>query len=99
MPKYDVYPSPDGSGYLLDVQTDLLGGLNTRVVVPLLPESAAPKPARMLNPLVDLGGERHVMATQFLSAVPAAILGKPTANLSGCTDDITRAIDMLFRGF
>jgi toxin CcdB len=45
MAKYDVFPNPSGDGYLLDVQTDLLSDLNTRVVVPLLQTSSAPKPA------------------------------------------------------
>ncbi|MBS1183360.1 MAG: plasmid maintenance protein CcdB, partial [Proteobacteria bacterium] len=37
MARFDVFPNPGGSGYLLDVQADLLDGLNTRIVVPLLP--------------------------------------------------------------
>ena len=40
----------DGPGYLMDVQADMLNRLNTRVVVPLLPLSEAPKPAKVLNP-------------------------------------------------
>lgn len=99
MPKYDVHAAPEADGYLLDVQTDLLDGLNTRVVVPLLPEGAAPKPGRVLNPVFEIGGERHVMATQFLSAVPASVLKAPAANLSGRSDEITRALDMLLQGF
>lgn len=99
MPKYDVYPSPDGHNFLLDVQTDMLDELNTRVVVPLLPEEAAPKPARILNIVVEIDGKSHVMATQFLSAVPATVLSRPKINLSSRADDITRAIDMLFQGF
>lgn len=38
-----------GMGYLLDVRADLLSGLNTRLVVPLLPEVHAPAPAARLN--------------------------------------------------
>lgn len=50
MPKFDVFPNPTGNGFLLDVQTDLLSDLNTRVVVPLMPTASAPKPATRLNP-------------------------------------------------
>lgn len=99
MPRHDVHPAPEGRGYLLDVQTDLLGGLNTRVVVPLMPKDAAPEPARLLNPVFELESERHVMATQFLSAVPMGVLRPPVANLSARSDEITRALDMLFQGF
>lgn len=99
MARHDVHPAPDGRGYLLDVQTDLLGGLNTRVVVPLMPRDAAPEPARLLNPLFEVDGEPHVMATQFLSAVPAGVLRPPTASLAARAEEITRALDMLFQGF
>ena len=50
MARFDVYPNPDGQGSLLDIQADLLCHLNTRVVVPLLPLSFAPKPAQHLIP-------------------------------------------------
>lgn len=99
MPKYDVYPNPGGIGFVVDVQTDLLDGLATRVVVPLLPTGSAPIPARLLNPIIDIDGDPHVMATQFLSAVPTSPLGNPVANIAARADDITRALDMLFQGF
>ena len=51
MARFDLYHNPDG-GYLLDVQTDLLNHLNTRMVVPLLPMQTAPKPAATLNPVL-----------------------------------------------
>lgn len=35
MAKFDLYPAPDG-GYWIDCQSDLLSGLNSRFVVPLL---------------------------------------------------------------
>ncbi|MGJ8624155.1 MAG: CcdB family protein [Yoonia sp.] len=63
MAKYDVFPNPSGEGFLLDVQTDLLSDLNTRVVVPLLPRSRAPKPATRLNPTFDINGVAVVMVT------------------------------------
>lgn len=99
MARHDVYPAPDGRCYLLDVQTDLLSGLTTRIVVPLLPEEDAPLPARHLNPLVELDGTRHVMATQFLATVPSAILQDPVATVADRADEITRALDMIFHGF
>ncbi|MEM8837591.1 MAG: CcdB family protein [Pseudomonadota bacterium] len=97
--KYDVYPSPAGAGYVLDVQTDLLSDLNTRVVVPLLPLSEAPKAADRLNPVFEIGGEPHVMVTQFLSAIPQSALNQPISNVSARFDDITAALDMVFQGF
>lgn len=99
MAKYDVYPSPGGVGFVVDVQTDLLDGLATRVVVPLLPAGSAPIPAKLLNPVFEIGGDAHVMVTQFLSAVPVQPLRAPVSNLGERADEITRALDMLFQGF
>ena len=99
MAKYDVYPNPDGPGYLLDVQADLLDDLNTRVVVPLFPVDTAPMPANRLNPLFAIEGTEVVMVTQFLASVPLSIPGNPVANLSKDFADITNALDMVFQGF
>jgi toxin CcdB len=98
MARFDIYENPDGNGYLLDVQADLLDGLNTRVVVPLIPLERAPAPAGGLNPIFEIRSAPHVMATQFLSAVPRAILGKPVANFLRKDTEITNALDMLLTG-
>jgi len=99
MARYDVFKNPDGEGWLLDVQTDLLDGLSTRVVAPLLPLAAAPTPAKRLNPIFDVSGEKVVMTTQFLAAVPGTLLKKPHSNLAPYHDDIIAALDMVFHGF
>jgi len=99
MARYDVYVGPDDVGYLLDVQSDLLNGLNTRVVVPLLAMDMAPVPARRLNPVFEIRSERHVMVTQFLSAVPRSILETPIVNLVQHDNEIGNALDMVFIGF
>ena len=101
MGRFDVYQSPDpaGPGYVLDVQTDLLDDLNTRVVVPLLPLDLAPKPFSGLNPTVAIAGQPHLMLTQFISAVPAKALRNPIASLEARSDDVLRALDTLLTGF
>lgn len=99
MSRYDVYPNPSGSGYLLDVQADILQPLNTRAVVPLLPLSEAPTPAKTLNPVFDIGDEPHAMVTQYIAAVPDRELQNPTCSLQQRHDDIVGAIDFLFHGF
>ena len=99
MARFGVFRNPDAAGYLLDVQADLLGHLNTRVVVPLLPLNVAPTPAKTLNPVFEVDGESVVMATQFLAAVPASLLRTSIASLEGRRHDITAALDLLFQGF
>ena len=99
MARFDVYPNPDGQGSLLDVQAELLSHLNTRVVVPLLPLSFAPRPARHLNPCFEVNGTVLVMATQFMAAVPAGILRKATGNLESKRTEIVAAVDFLIQGY
>lgn len=101
MARFDVFPTPGraGSGYVLDVQADLLQDLGTRVVVPLLPPFSAPRPARGLNPLFEIAGVPHVMLTQFIATVPEKELKQAVASLKGNSDDITRALDTLLTGF
>ncbi|GLO72816.1 plasmid maintenance protein CcdB [Phaeobacter inhibens] len=98
MARFDVYTSPDSTGYLLDVQADLLENLNTRIVVPLIPLDAAPTPAKRLNPIFDIRSGRYVMVTQFLSAVPASLLKTPVLNLASCDSDIMQALDLALTG-
>jgi toxin CcdB len=99
MPRFDVFKSEGGTGYLLDVQSDLLSGLNTRVVVPLLPRSSAPSPAQRLNPVFSIEGQELVMATQYMAAIPEGELRSRVGSLAEKQDDISAALDMLLLGF
>nr|CRY94167.1 hypothetical protein [uncultured prokaryote] len=99
MARFDVYARPGGAGYVLDVQADILNGLNTRIVVPLLPLSEAPMPAKRLNPVFEIEAEPHVMVTQFLAAVPRTLLRSPVANLGEQDSEIMAALDMVLVGF
>ena len=99
MAKYDVYRSGMSPGYLLDIQSDLLDGLNTRAVVPLMPIKDAPKPAERLNPVFKIKLKKHIMVTQLMSSVPVAVFEPPITNIAECHAEITSAIDMLMRGF
>lgn len=97
MARYDLYSAE--IGYLLDVQSDTLSELNTRVLVPVRLPTDAPKPGRRLNPVFEISGRGHLMVTQFISAMSQNELGEPVDNLARHHDDIAAALDMLFQGF
>lgn len=100
MARFDVYARPDGAaGYVLDVQADMLSGLNTRIVVPLLRVADAPIPAKRLNPVFEIGTEPHVMVTQFMAAIPRALLRNPVTTLDDRDSEIMAALDMVLTGF
>tara|TARA_R110002126_G_scaffold85058_3_gene206315 strand:- start:811 stop:1110 length:300 start_codon:yes stop_codon:yes gene_type:complete len=99
MARFEVFANPAGAGYVLDVQADVLSGLNTRIVVPLLPPAQAPVPANRLNPVFEIGDAPHVMVTQFMAAVPRALLRSPVTSLMGQDNEIMAALDMALVGF
>jgi len=99
MVRFSVYKNNDSLGYLLDVQSDILSGLNTRTVVPLERIDDSPKPAAYLNPIFVIENESYVMLTQFIAAIPESELNKRVTNLSEFHSEIMTALDMLFTGF
>jgi len=94
-----VIVSSEAKDHLLVIQSDLLEGLNTRVVVPLIRTADAPKPAARLNPIFTICEERYVVVAQFMAAIPFNALGTPVDNLERLRDEIVSAIDMLTQGF
>lgn len=100
MARFDVFARPDRApGLLLQVQSDFLDGLDTRVVVPLMPPGLVPRPTRDLHPVFEVDGTRYVMATQLLGALSRHELRGRVANLAHERDSITRALDLLLTGF
>ena len=93
-----VYAGP-ASAWLLDVQSDLIDVVSTRVVIPLVPIESAPPPAKRLNPVFEIGDTRAVLVTESLAAVPANLLTTPVADLSHSRDEVTAALDLLLHGF
>jgi toxin CcdB len=100
MARLDVHPLPGGvaAGYVVDVQSDLLADLATRVVVPLLPETNI-RPAARLNPIFEIDGQRHVLVVQSIATVPRRELRVAVASLKDEHDTILAAIDFLLTGF
>ncbi len=99
MSRFDVYAGGRAAAYLLDVQSDHLEPLPTRVVVPLAEPGQALPPFRDLTPTLRVGGQAVVMLTPLMAAVPRRRLGRPLGNLLDQADDITRALGILLTGF
>lgn len=97
MARFDVFAYPEIGGCLLDIQCDHLSRLSTRVVVPLQPEADAP--AKDSKPAFQTAGAGYVMLTQYMAAVSASELQSRAGSLAEEQARITKALDMLFRGF
>ena len=98
MSRYEIFASP-GAGFLLDVQSNFLDHLDTRVVIPLYPVESVPPAAKRLHPTFTIDGAKYLLATHLLAAVPASMLGEPKGSLYEHHDEIVAALDMLFQGF
>ncbi|HEX5394048.1 MAG TPA: CcdB family protein [Rhodocyclaceae bacterium] len=105
MARFDVYRNIGGHQervpFLLDVQSELLDRLDTRIVVPLRKRSADGDGAMIvgLTPELELDGEIYVMETSKLGAVPVRALRSKVASLNDQHDRIVAALDFLFQGF
>jgi toxin CcdB len=104
MAQFDVClnPNPDSAPavpYLLEVQSDLLKPVSTRVVVPLALLAERGQPARHLNPQFEIEGVQVVMVTEQIAGIPKHALGTRLLSLALQRDQIMDAIDFLFRGF
>ena len=104
MAQFDVHRNPNaasskGIPYLINVQSELLESMKTRVVVPLArPEIIGNMPVKDLNPWFEIDGEKLVMLTPELAGVSVKHLGQVVSNLIDRREDIVRALDILISG-
>lgn len=99
--RYHVYalknPKSKSTPYVLDLQSDLLAGLKTRVVAPLRLRSAV-DPAeimRDLTPILEIAGQSCVLFPQEMAAYPVNLLGAEITDLTAQSANILNALDRL----
>ncbi len=103
MPQFDVVANPDADEsayrpYLVVLQSDLVSGLSSTVVAPLVPRDQM-KGASRMNPIVNVDGKEFWLATHELFAVDRRLLRKTVASLSQERDAIITALDFVFTGY
>ena len=104
MPQFTVYRNKNPQTranipFLLDVQSDLLSELNTRVVVPMyLHKTLKTAPMTRLTPEVSFEGKKLVMMTPQLAGVATKDLGDAVGSLVRVRDNIVAALDLLLTG-
>jgi len=85
---------------LLDVQSDLIGPLETRVMVPLSAVGAmGGRQMTVLMPTFVIDGRKFAMRTPQLAGIPASEIGSQVADLASHRGEIVAAIDLLVTGF
>jgi toxin CcdB len=101
MAQFDVCRNPRRGLFplLLDVQSDLLSDLATRVVVPLIArERHGARALTRLNPTARFQGADYVLVFQELAAIPRSQIGQPVGSLKSRRDELIAALDLLFTG-
>jgi toxin CcdB len=101
--QFDVVANPVAAEaahwpYLLVLQSDLVSGLASTMVAPLVPRANMIGAVR-LNPILVVEGREFWLATHEMFAVDRRVLGKTVTSLSEERDAITAAIDFIFIGF
>lgn len=84
---------------LLDVQSDLLESLNTRVVVPLyIPAAVEDGIIGTLTPRIEVDDAPYIAVTPEVAGIPRRSLGIQVGDLSHRRRDIIAALDLLLTG-
>jgi toxin CcdB len=86
--------------FLLDVQSDLLEELQTRVVIPLTKATALTgKPVGHLMPLIEFEEDTYALITPQLAGISRTELGAPAGSLARQRGTVLAALDFLLTGF
>ena len=104
MNQFSLYKNENKSSkkaypYFVDVQSDLVDSLNSRVVIPLsLSEETNNTNAKGLCPIFDIKDKDYILLTHQLTSVPVSLLKKESGTLESFRYEILGAIDILFTG-
>lgn len=104
MSQFELYKNNDKSTataypYFVDIQSELLDTLNTRLVIPLTPvELLKKKVPSHLCPLININEGDFVILTHQMASIPTKNLKEPVNELSTFRNEIISAIDFLITG-
>ena len=99
MKRFDVYQvDPDATKQLVCiVQSEFVDGLNTKIVIPLLPRNLF-KTVSKLNLTIMLNGQGYILATNEMAAIRHSDFHKKIGSLEAYHHEIISAIDFIFNG-
>lgn len=101
MAQFDLHENPHSREFplVLDVQSETLSRLATRVVVPMAnAKHWGARPLTRLNPTAKHDGVEYVLVFQELAAVMSSALGPRVGSLAKRRGELVAALDLLFTG-
>ena len=102
MAQFDLYRNTselaEDAPYLIDLQSDAVDVLETRLVAPLRPRKSITWLIQAVHPEVRFASRSFIVSTGELSAVARSELGVAVGNLSQHRGEFIAALDLLFTG-
>lgn len=104
MPQFALHRNPNPASrtaipLLLDVQSELLESLSTRVVIPLyIPAAVQDGIIATLMPRIEVDGEPYIAVTPELAGIAKKSLGAQVSDVSHRRYEIIAALDLLLTG-
>jgi toxin CcdB len=104
MAQFDVYTNPMADQrtripYWLDLQSDHIAQLGSRVIVPLRTLTSMGPRIDGLQPLVTVGQQQLCADVPSVASFPARLLKTPHASITNQRHDLIAALDYLLSGF
>jgi len=86
--------------FLINLQSNPMAPLATRIVAPIRKESDyADQKLTRIHISVKINGENYIAFISELAAVPSSLLGEKVGNAAAQREMFTSAVDLLFTGF
>ena len=103
MRQFDLYENPDSDSraiypFFVDVQTDLLDDLNSRVVIPISPVQDTKTFPKNLCPTVEIADDKYALLTHQITTVSTTYLTQKVGSLGLNRTEIISALDFLLTG-
>jgi toxin CcdB len=104
MARFDVYPNPEKSEhrhtpFVLDVQNDHLGGVETRIVIPLRDARAHGARLERVHPAFRINEREVVLDTPTMATFPREWLRSPVTSLKPRQQEVQDALDAVFGAY
>lgn len=105
MEQFDIFTnnnkkSKNSVPYLINLQSDSMDLLATRIVAPIRETSTcSDEILTKIHIPVLIKGTEHTIFTSELASIPLNLLGKKVENAAYLRKECTDAIDLLFTGF
>lgn len=99
MARFDLYRIRTGGQLVVNLQSDLIDHIDTRLVAPLMPLGTVTMKVGRLNPLIRNELGEFVLMTHLATAVKLRELDQLPAGHIVDEDVVSAAIDMLLFGF